>query len=212
MREILKQLVNSYKMKNISKLILLSIFLSAIFTNCKKGDDDPFLSLRTRTNRLSGEWKLTGADLNMEENSSYSHSTTHTTYNNGIVIISETNGNTTDIDSLVYTQFFNIDKNGTFNQKFYTDTDTGSREGNWTWLSKNKELGLKNKEAFILTITKEVYDSDVDTYSGKYIIPENIYVLKELSNEKLVITIDYTKTDIDGNVSYEKGTLTYTKQ
>jgi len=199
-------------MKKYFKLIFLITITSIVFSNCKKGEDDPFLSLRTRTKRLSGEWKLTGAELNMEENSSYSHSTTHTTFSNDIVIINETYGNTTDIDTLIYSQILKIDKNGTFNQNYYTDTDAGNREGNWTWLSKNKELGLKNKEAFILTITKEVYNTDIDTYSGKYIVPEDIYVLKELSNEKLVLTIDYTKTDVDGNVSFEKGTLTYTKQ
>ncbi len=199
-------------MKKLFKLIVLIAITSIVFNSCRKGEDDPFLSLQSRTKRLSGSWKLSGVDFILKENSSSNHSTSHMIYNNGVIIITDSDDNSADIDSIKYTQYLNIDKNGTFNQRYYSDTDTSDIEGNWTWLGKNKELGLKNKEAFILTVTKKINGTDTEVYTGKYIIPENIYVLKKLSSEEIVITIDYSKTNKNGHVSSEQGTMTYTKQ
>jgi hypothetical protein len=43
-------------MKNL-KLLLLT-FLTLVLVNCKKGKDDPFISLRSRDHRIVGNWKL----------------------------------------------------------------------------------------------------------------------------------------------------------
>ena len=47
-------------MKNLTIInILATLLLSVlIFTECRKGEEDPFISLRSRNNRLTGKWKL----------------------------------------------------------------------------------------------------------------------------------------------------------
>ncbi len=42
----------------IRKILIAILLLGMIVPACKKGDEDPFLSLRTRKNRLTGDWKV----------------------------------------------------------------------------------------------------------------------------------------------------------
>ncbi len=46
-------------MKKITQSVLAILVVASSITACKKGEDDPFLSLRSRDARLIGEWKLT---------------------------------------------------------------------------------------------------------------------------------------------------------
>lgn len=46
-------------MKKLTKSVLAILVVASSITACKKGEDDPFLSLRSRDARLMGEWKLT---------------------------------------------------------------------------------------------------------------------------------------------------------
>ena len=51
-------------MKTKSFLAIALIFSSLlVFTGCRKGEDDPFLSFRSRTARLTGEWKLKSGEI-----------------------------------------------------------------------------------------------------------------------------------------------------
>ena len=46
-------------MKNSIKLAALALVIAATsFSGCKKGENDPFLSLKSRKSRAAGEWKL----------------------------------------------------------------------------------------------------------------------------------------------------------
>ncbi|NQV52969.1 MAG: hypothetical protein HQ500_07285 [Flavobacteriales bacterium] len=42
----------------IRKTLIAILLLGMIVPACKKGDEDPFFSLRTRKNRLTGDWKV----------------------------------------------------------------------------------------------------------------------------------------------------------
>ena len=48
------------KEREIRKSMLLLFSFVLIFTGCKKGEDDPFISFRTRKARVTGNWKLAG--------------------------------------------------------------------------------------------------------------------------------------------------------
>ncbi len=43
----------------MKKLLVLVLLSGIVFGACKKGENDPFISLKTRKARLSGEWKMT---------------------------------------------------------------------------------------------------------------------------------------------------------
>src|SRR5687768_220910 len=55
---VLKVILNLNNSPARMKKLIALVFISLFFTTCKKGEDDPFLSLRSRTNRLAGEWRL----------------------------------------------------------------------------------------------------------------------------------------------------------
>jgi len=58
------------------KIMILSMLLigaTVILNSCKKGEDDPFITLHSRKARLTGEWKLTEMSLaitNRQDNGS----------------------------------------------------------------------------------------------------------------------------------------------
>jgi hypothetical protein len=45
-------------MKNLSKAVLAALVVASSFTACKKGDEDPGFTLKSRKGRLSQEWKV----------------------------------------------------------------------------------------------------------------------------------------------------------
>ena len=54
-------------MKKINSILLaLTIAITSLFTftSCKKGDDDPVVSLKTRKDRFTNTWKLTKYEKN----------------------------------------------------------------------------------------------------------------------------------------------------
>ncbi len=53
---------NSYK---LIVLILTVVNVSMFFTSCKRGDDDPFFSFRSRKDRVAGYWKISNFESNI---------------------------------------------------------------------------------------------------------------------------------------------------
>lgn len=49
------------------KNILLILAVLAALTSCKKGDNDPFISLKSRKGRLSGDWKVINATYTLND-------------------------------------------------------------------------------------------------------------------------------------------------
>ncbi len=55
-------------MKRIAKLTLVALFISGLaFTSCKKYEEGPAISLRTKTARLTGTWEVEKTIVNGEE-------------------------------------------------------------------------------------------------------------------------------------------------
>ncbi len=46
-------------MKNILIAFAASALVMPLFNGCKKGENDPAISLKSRTSRVTGEWKVT---------------------------------------------------------------------------------------------------------------------------------------------------------
>jgi hypothetical protein len=74
-------------MKNLNKLVILAFAGALAFTGCKKGAEDPGISLRSRDSRLEGDWTLSSIDgtatisTTSTNNLATSNSTTTTTIN-----------------------------------------------------------------------------------------------------------------------------------
>lgn len=174
-----------------------------LFDACKKGENDPFISLKTRTGRLKGDWKLTGGTITTTTGSV----TTVDTYD-GATITTTING--TQVNNEAYTDNITFDKKGRYNRSGVTDTVSFAEEGYWAWINKSKDADLKNKEALGMSSTKYTdSNGSVDSDAGFFVA--GIWMLDELSSKKMVVIIDGSSTS--GSVTTtKKGTYTYEKQ
>lgn len=148
-------------MKKLTKAVLAILVVASSITACKKGDDDPGLSLSSRKSRIAGEWKV----------ASYDAAITDVTTNNGATnVTTETNVNSTKIAGSAITITSNVTST---QQSFtsYTETETGTVseftytiEKDGTWASKNVTKmtslnttsgGASNTDAENITTTVE---------------------------------------------------------
>jgi hypothetical protein len=186
--------------KTILRLMVLAISIAAI-QSCKKGEEDPFLSLRSRKARLTGEWKL----------SSYSYNS----YENGVLDFSEsfdgTNMKEDNGDLIPYSSDYIFEKDGTFEINTVDNGITRTSKGNWAFLGKSKEAEMKNKEYFLLdetSFTSQNYSSSTSDFNSGDAIA---YHLKKLSNKEVIL--EYVYTYSDGSDSYkEEETYILTKK
>lgn len=196
---------------------LVAIMFISVFTGCKKGENDPALSLLSRTARITGVWELTNA--NYAEN--YELGTITYSFNNetGIKTEVSTGFGTTFTSNYTFSSTLTINKDNTYTL-VETETDDGTTttttEGYWYFAPKNKELELKNKEAVVFQITKVTRVSPnhthFDEYSGTTNSQTSIIQLDELSNKQITINLNYTYTDEDGFVYSISGNQTYVQE
>ena len=171
-------------------------------TGCKKGENDPFLSLKSRKARISGEWKLTDGIVTQINSDGVNTDTYVTTF-------TETTA-TVDGNSISYTQTLTIDKDGTYEVVIVEDGDTYTISGNWYFSGKSKDIDLKKKEAIIFSETKYVSSSGSDTYQGLY--ADEIILIDQLKNKELIFKGLVTYDNIDGFTASYEYDRTFTKQ
>ena len=202
-------------MKKLLFLAAGALVLTANLSSCKKGENDPFLSLKSRKARVSGEWTVTKMEgtyssvdssdplSNYSSTSSYDGTTETGTYTSA--------GNTGAYDPETYTQTYTFEKEGTFSMIYAVGTSSYTVEGNWIFLGKNKNAELAKKEAILLTITKEVNTEDgvseTETFTGYN--NTMTFLIDQLKSKEMIL-IDES-TNVDGaTTSTDKSTYTLT--
>ena len=163
-------------------LLAAVVFSSVFFTSCKKGENDPGLSFRSRDARLVGEWQLKSvsstATYNVFTSSAVSSTTIVTDTYDGTLWVDAVDGVTNNSDS--YSLSLNIEKTGKIS---CVEVDNGrTREGtsDWYWLDSKKN----KTEVYVgLTNTKH--------------FDRGIYNLDRLSNKEIVFTYSFYDKDID---------------
>ncbi|MEI6766094.1 MAG: hypothetical protein WCM76_10655 [Bacteroidota bacterium] len=173
-------------MKNISKFVLVLLIAACAmpaFQSCKKGDNDPGISFKSRKSRLVGEWNVTKGKLTQTSGGSVATMT----YDGSSYSV--TSGGTTTTGT--YTFEYSILKDGKYTSK-ETRTVAGattsySYEGFWYFLDANKNLQAKNKERVAFQCTKYTYTSGttttIQTYTGDN--PDEYY-LDELKGKEMI--------------------------
>ena len=218
-------------MKNMKKLIILSLAAIALMANlssCKKGENDPFLSLKSRKARVVGEWTVTMEEGTNQDISKISFGgvtvTTTTnetsTYNGALytstsVTTSSAGGNpqnSTYTD--VYTQSYTFEKDGTFSlETVYTGQNyTEKIEGTWAFVGKSKTAELKNKEAIALSITKylDIDNGVTTTYSATGFDDSIIIAIDRLKNKEMVFIQESTYSEPNGDTGSSSLSTTLT--
>jgi hypothetical protein len=195
----------------LEKTALLSLILisATLLFSCKKGENDPFLSLRSRKSRIVGEWKLQKGF----EKSAFSYNTS--------VQYNETSGSKTDENGTInftYSMEYTFKKDGSYTYS-YTETPTGDKtttrknEGRWTFLAKNNSGKFKNKERILLTETLYSYTYDGNTSTNIESTPTDgtIFYLDQLENKKMIIKfVSENKNENAGVSANETSELEYT--
>jgi hypothetical protein len=201
------------KMKTLVKASFIVAVAAIVFTGCKKGENDPFLSLKSRTSRLSKEWKLTSADYTTTNKTTLTGldytSSNHYTYdgtnmNAAGSVTWGTNTSTTN-SSKPFSIILEFTKEGSLEQTVSDDGDVSIDAGYWSWLLKNKDLDLSNKEAIVISFAS---NSDY-TYTGTSISPNEVMVFDKLAADEFIISYDYTETYTGGDVFTRMGTMTF---
>ena len=173
-------------MKESYRIFYFYFVVMLMLWGCKKGEDDPTLSLRTRKERFAGDWNLTrgfisSSSKNSVVNTSYSESvfTTTTSLNPNLVL------------SGSYSRTLSINKEGTFIDEIYKDNQFTKDQGFWTFLSGNDIEELKNKEAVLFKIASRFNSvgNILNQFEGEE-RPLATIRLKKLANEEMVWTIN----------------------
>lgn len=181
-----------------TKIFLLAYALTSatLFEGClslKRGEGDPFLSLRSREARVVGDWKVRSIKRTFTNNNSSDSLDNYTiiytmnvsTYTGVITYPNNPSSNYTYNGTRTWEWTFKED--GTYR---YTDTYNGNintLSGRWNFTSRVGDL--KNKSTAISYKQSSPYtNSGSSTYAGNYFenYVDDAYDLKELRNKKMV--------------------------
>jgi len=167
-------------MTQFCKLFIFSVIV-LLLTECKKGEDDPSVSLRTRTSRLSGEWRLLSGKASI---TAQGYNESYTFDGAGMKV------NVTSYYPVVYTGKYmlglKVYKDGTF---FMNENFAGlvlEAEGTWNFNTGVGEHKKKENVIFSIDKVKKGY-----TYGSNLFNRFSVnftYSIKELRNKRLVIT------------------------
>lgn len=187
-------------MKFSKTLLLLVLASFLIFPSCKKGENDPFLSLRSRKNRLSGEWVLKSGSETYQFNSI------------NIQVEYEEHSKLINTNEYPYFEKIIFEKNGEYEWTCEDNNAEYIEKGSWEFGRRNKNKDYKSKETVVLYIseitTKGGSSSETEYFDGDFILLDGHYNIKsiklqELRNNKLVL-IATGVHQIDGQmVEYE---------
>ncbi len=200
-------------MKPILKYLFIALVALTLvpLSSCKKGPNDPFLSIHSRKARLSGIWKLSKSDYTViEVKSNTTTSTVYTfdgvKYNTTETKKVGTTAATTSTNFYTYAETWTVNKDYTYSVAITEAGFPSTQSGTWAFLNKDKAADLKNKEALVLLSEKYVAGGYAAT-TGKTDDPY-VLVLDMLANKKIVVT--FNESSDDGSKKTTKiGTHTY---
>lgn len=172
------------------KKIWLALFtiIAFTFTECKKGEKDPQLSLLPRKTRLTGNWRLVSGNASIKYTSSGVIYTDAYEMNGSNVTQYSTNSNSiyTYIAKGAYLLSIDIKKDGTFSctETFGGTTFTGNGKWNFTGGVGEK----KNKEEVVF----QLEDVPIGTSNQLLFVHGRttlVYKLIELKNKEIIIEV-----------------------
>jgi hypothetical protein len=188
-------------MKNIIKSLALAAVVlvsGASFTACKKGENDPGISLASRKGRFVGEWKVTAG---VTKTTSGAGTTTATYTETGVTY---TNGGGSATST--WSETLTVEKDGTFLMTEIEtpqggNTTTTTTKGRWMFAGKNKDAELKNKEAVVLTMTENTVTSGGASITTTVTNADNgmIWTIDQLKSDEMIVK--YVTTTTTGGAS-----------
>jgi hypothetical protein len=193
-------------------LLILSVLFSS--TSCKKGEEDPFLNLKTRKARLSGTWELKNLEGFYKVGIGTENGLQTFSYSNGKMITISDN----IVSSKNYDVSYSFTKSGSYFTEESKDSDDNlqvyKESGSWNFLGKSKEGERKNKECITLIRQYSTY-SNVDLAQTvsiqNYHLPKSLEIIR-LTNKELKMRYHFKgdATQSPTNPYYEETMLVWT--
>ncbi len=208
-------------MKKFLIFIIVIALVAPFFTACKKGEDDPFLTIKSRNARLIGEWEMVDyneTSITTTSNTTTTTTTTYsgTTYTNTVV---DDNGSDSNTGTVAYSVTFNNDGtfdrvvNITVNNDTYTSVTITTDKGVWYWACKNNELDTKNKEVLVMQLSSQITTftagsyNTTDSYTWEGLnCPLEYLKIKGLSSKEITFNMEGKYTDNDPTITYSTTT------
>ena len=203
-------------MNRLFVFFLLIIFL----VSCRKGEEDPLVSFRSRNNRLAGIWKVVGGEVNSNveiqnfwgDNRTYSFTSEYT--ENSIKRTYYSSDFSIDPETVNGSTKFEFRKDGDFeSEASYINASNGLNsfvieEGDWKFLKKNS--GSKNKQRIEIELDKREFHAN--GYSNYTLVYEEIeYDIIQLSNKNLKLQFNRRQL-FENEIINAEGILIFEKQ
>lgn len=174
-------------------LILSAVGLLTTVQSCtKKGENDPFLSFKSRNSRITGTWELTAMTstyTNTYISGGQTTITTSTTTYDGTLLTTVSGGGS---NSIVYSEEVTINKDGTYHAITVDDGDTYEQQGHWWWLDDKKK---KTRIAFDDDWGSFEIDQlkDKEMILTQYEVSKSTWVGGDSDEDILEVSATYTK-------------------
>lgn len=203
-------------MKQLKTSVAIAIVALFIF-GCKKGENDPFLSLKSRKARLCQEWVLESGEAKYQSKATGQISGSNldlTEIKDGVLTMTVYhNDSLTDVITGKFEQTIVFNKDYTYERHEISHYENGQLQydeitrGSWAFLGKSKDEDYKNKERITLIenyYTYEYYDEDGNflsgnTYTGMEIDYAEFMSLDRLSGKELSIESNSQSTFTNDN-------------
>ena len=190
----------------MKKLLMISLFV-AMLSGCKKGPNDPGFSLRSRDQRIVGDWTMESSETIYSTNGASGlveirHALSGSSMTNSV---SSPSGGSASA-SFGYQSSLHIKKDGTirFEETVIPPGGTPSTNrhtGHWAWADAGRK-----KSGILIT--------DMPVSTGNYVfMEEGLYTIDELRNDKLVLKRfkGYDSPDPDVEANSTSVTMTFSK-
>ena len=200
--------LKSSTMKFKFKLVGLVFICAFLLCDCKKGEEDPAISFRTRKGRLSGEWVMKSGNASQTFLSATKPPFNQNfSFNGSKVELNETEaGGPAIIYTGAYNLTLNVKKDGAFN---FRENFAGSiLEANGHWNFERRSADAKNKEEVEFTIDATTKGATIGHVFNQQQITFS-YKLVQLANKDLKIEA-LTKSFISSNGDQVNFTSRYT--
>lgn len=184
-------------MKTTIKVALAALMIAGVsLESCKKGEGDPFLSLKSRKARVAGEWTVSAG-----EGKDVSSSITSTWTYNGTVKTT-TVGSASAEDK--FTETYEFEKDGKFTYKHVDNNGSTATTDTWTgtWNFTGGVGDVKNKSQIVLNYLTYSDGSSTTTYTGSD-APSAVIDIYELKSKEMIFKGTGTTTQGSSSSSSE---------
>lgn len=186
----LSGLFNIKHFAHITTIILLILTFLAL-DGCKKGEDDPFFSFRTRRARVEGKWRLQKASViitTVDFGKGARLNDIFDIADSRFTLTETSSSRVPDIYKGSYIINLDCTKDGSFN--LYELFNGKILEATGEWMFNDKSPGKKSKEYINMTIK----NTSSGQTSGYFLFNQSstsfTYRMKELRDKKMVLVVE----------------------